>query len=328
MIDLNGYRMALDRREKGSDMDFVSHAHSDHVSAAKSSKRIIASDETVQLLQAIKGIDATGRLQNELPSGIRLIDANHILGSKQIVIEDERNGVKLVYTGDFQMQHSRASRRTETTSADIAVVDSTYPYPDIRFDERTAVENGIQHWVSSALKSGIVLFGTYALGKAQELIMILNEIGITPVVSKKISTVNSVYANNRIKLDYMSAYGDSGADNPFRGNFVGIVENNALDALSVSLTGFYNRKVFTAVATGMSKIYRFRTDAQFALSDHADFVQCREYLDATAAKRIFTYGPNADILSGSLRNVGYNARPLHKNESISMVAELQTQEAD
>ncbi len=328
MIDFSGHRLALDRKEKDSDLDFVSHAHSDHVSAAKSAKKIIASDETVQLLQAVRDIDTTGRIQSELPQGVQLIDANHILGSKQIVINDEQNGIRLVYTGDYQMQESRASRRTETVSADIAIVDSTYPSPSVRFDERNAVENDIQHWTSSTLKTGIVLFGTYALGKAQELIMLLNEAGISPVVSKKISVVNSVYANNGIKLDYVSAYGDTDADNVFRGNFVGVVENSALDALSVSLTNFYNRKVFTAVATGMSKIYRFRTDAQFALSDHADFSQCKEYLDATAAKKVFTYGPNSAILAQNLKTDGYNARPLHKGENISLLENVQTQKAD
>ena len=51
MLSLNGINISLDRRESGSDIDFISHAHSDHASAAKASGHILASSQTIQLIE-------------------------------------------------------------------------------------------------------------------------------------------------------------------------------------------------------------------------------------------------------------------------------------
>ena len=196
MIQIGDCALSLDKREKGSNLDFISHAHSDHIAAAKSSTRILASGVTKELLLTINGIEP----QQELvaPEGLHMINAGHILGSKQIVINDEKMGMKTIYTGDFQMQKSRSCEMIDLEEADSVIIDSTYYQPDVVFDERSEVEGAIQSWTDMKLNDGIVLFGTYALGKAQELTAILNDMRILPIVSKKISRINKVYKKSKV----------------------------------------------------------------------------------------------------------------------------------
>ena len=307
MIYSNGLALSLDRKEKSATVDFISHAHTDHIASAKSSKNIIASKETVELLEEFRGIRIN---QAALPKSVRLLDAGHILGSKQISIEDEVNGRKITYTGDFQLQKSRACNSIEMKDADTVIVDSTYFDPGIKFDPREETESAIQFWTELKLMSGIVLFGTYSVGKAQELIAILNEQGIVPVVSKKISSASEIYIKNGINLDYASStHNVDDYEQLIRGNFVGIVENSSLRGVGARLNSKYGKQISTAVATGMSMTMGFGTDVQFALSDHADFSQVIDYINATGAKRIFTYGQNAQHLAHNLGKAGYNALP-------------------
>ena len=308
MIHVGEYALSLDRREKGSNIDFISHAHSDHISAAKSSKRILASGATKDLLLAINEIKP--QLDVETPRFMKMINAGHILGSKQIVINDENAGTKMVYTGDFQMQQSKTCERIEIESADTVIIDSTYHQPDVTFDDRAEVEDAIRYWTDMKLNDGIVLFGTYALGKAQELVSILNENGILPIVSKKVSRVNRIYQKNGVKLDYASAYENNDDYHKLlKGNFAGVVENSLLNNMKVTLSELYNKRVYTAVTTGFAKMMKFNTDVQFPLSDHADFKQCMDYINATGAKKVLTYGSNKLELAHSLLEAGYNAMP-------------------
>ena len=174
MIYLDDYAISLDRRENNSDIDFISHAHSDHTSAAKSSKNVIASKETTEILKAIKDIELK---RHDGLEGISLLDSGHMLGSKQIRIESS-SGENVTYTGDFMLQRSGACNPIQILETDTLIIDSTYCTPEIAFDRRDEIECSIQKWVTNKQKQGNILFGVHAAGKAQGIIKILNEIGI------------------------------------------------------------------------------------------------------------------------------------------------------
>lgn len=311
MIDSNNLRISLDRKESGSDIDFISHAHTDHLAAAKSSKMVLASKQTIQLIEHAQSI----KIKNSMDSGrFRLIEAGHMLGSRQLSIDDSSSGRRIIYTGDFQTVRSKTSRPIDVIDTDVLIMDSTYENPSIRFDDKYEVETAMQEWTSKRLGEGIVIFSAYAMGKAQELISILNDAGIRPIVSKKISRVSKVYLDNGIRLEYSSAYDpESNYESLVRENFVGITDARDLQTLKACLHMAHRKEVFTAMATGFAKIFRFNTDAQFPLSDHADFGQSVGYIDATGAKEILTYGPNAESFARNLSKDGYNAMPFNNS---------------
>ena len=58
------------------------------------------------------------------------------------------------------------------------------------------------------------------------------------------------------------------------------------------------------------------TDVQFCLSDHADYAQSVEYIDACEPRLVYTYGKGASpaIMANSLDREGYNAHPFNPKE--------------
>jgi hypothetical protein len=57
---------------------------------------------------------------------------------------------------------------------------------------------------------------------------------------------------------------------------------------------------------------QMNSDAQFVISDHADFMQSMEYIDATGASEVYTYGRNAAQFAANLSSKGYKAEPMPK----------------
>ncbi len=309
MLNVNGLAIALDRHEQGADVNFVSHAHTDHIAAARRSRPVLASSETLALIDAAYGIKASGNHNGSMLEAMLMLDSGHMLGSKQLAVTDEKHGTKTLYSGDFQMRRSAAAAPIEVTDADVLIIDSTYPYPDVSFDDHEEVEAELQEWTLSALADKVVLFSAYAMGKAQELICILNRAGIRPMVGSKISRINKVYEANGIRLDCEPLYSDGGKLAAGGGNFVGVVDSSEIKDLAYLLAKYRGANVATAVASGWAKIFKFRADAQFPLSDHADFSQSIDYIEATGAKKIVTYGGSQRLFAANLRAKGYDAVP-------------------
>ncbi|MGC8572090.1 MAG: hypothetical protein ACP5RI_00045 [Candidatus Micrarchaeia archaeon] len=306
MLKVNNKIISLDSKISNSDINFISHAHSDHISSLSSSNEVLASIETVELLNIIKNKKIN---QVSLPNWIELLDAGHILGSKQLYVINNETGERIIYTGDYNLQQSNVCKPIQIKNADKLIIDSTYYDPKIKFLEKYIIIDSIKKWVEQNIKDNIIIFGVYALGKAQELINIVNEIGITPIVSKKISDISSIYNRFGYNLNYISLYDDDFNEKDLKHNFVGIINTRSLSKLKADLSNFYNKKVITAVATGLAETFKFNVDMQFTLSDHADFSQALEYIDAVGADEIFTFGNNGKIFAKNLADKGYNAKP-------------------
>ncbi len=301
-LHLGDYRIALDSRDSEANVNFISHAHSDHISGVSKGRRLIASSITRELIEARYG------LRTELeqpPKGAELLNAGHVLGSKQFYVDDPVHGYSLLYSGDYQMVESAAAERIELKHADVLILDSTYPYPWLRFGEREDTVRAMQLYAKTKMENGHVVFGAYAVGKAQEIIRILNDAGITPAVDAKIAGVNEVYKRHGVHLDYFVA-DNSGKEQ------VLVVEGSRLGEFKNAITSRSNRRVFTAVASGWAKMYRFGTDVQFPLSDHADFQQALAYINACDPEVILTCGNSAGLFAKNLGALGYDARPLAK----------------
>lgn len=308
VLNVGEYSIALDCGDPSANVNFVSHAHSDHISGLRKSRKVIASQATKEFIEC-----RNSKKQIELitdPKQIELLNAGHILGSKQLYATSEALGASVIYSGDYQMQKSLVAEPIETKNADILIIDSTYPDKELVFDDRDEIMSAIQSYLEDRLEKGIVLFGSYALGKAQEIIKIANEVGICPIVDEKIDSVNRVYERNGIALDYASAYKDRYEfESMVSENFFGLTSLSNLQEVAYRLGHAYRKKVYTAVATGFAKVFDMGTDAQFPLSDHADFKQAIEYINACNPKSIYTRGNRecSEVFAKNLSSQGYNA---------------------
>lgn len=310
-ILLGEYSVSLDSSDAQANVNFVSHAHTDHISGLRKNKKAIASEITKEFVESRSEIKI--ELLEE-PDCVELLNAGHILGSKQLYVENELYGYSLLYSGDYQMSEPIVGEKLEIKEADVLIADSTYSSPGVKFDERGEVITAIQHYAKMKIEKGNVVFGAHVIGRAQELIKILNEVGMHPVVDQKIANANKIYKKHGIDLSYSES--DFDGDMP-KENFVGIVEQSKLNSLKEDICVKSSRRVFTAVASGLAKIFSFGTDVQFALSDHADFSQALDYINACNPKIVFTFGPNAKVFAKNLIMRGYDARPLHHTSDVN-----------
>lgn len=109
-------------------------------------------------------------------NGVRFwcYNAGHVLGAAMFMIEIA--GVKVLYTGDFSRQEDRHLMAAEIPSIqpDILIIESTYgTHIHEKRDDREARFTGLVHDIVN--RGGRCLIPVFALGRAQELLLILDE---------------------------------------------------------------------------------------------------------------------------------------------------------
>jgi Cft2 family RNA processing exonuclease len=283
-IPCKGIHIGLDSPD--GDISFLSHAHSDHTNGLKSMESIISCQETLDLA----GIDAT--LAHNPHT--RLIDAGHILGARQLLADND--GERIVYTGDFCIKPNIFGFKAEIPQCDRLIMEATYGDPNYVFPPNEEVHRMIANWVLNNDKSNLII-GCYELGKAQEVIRILNECGVAPVVPKKTEGFCEVYEKYGLKLDRV-AVGSDEAEEAMSKRFVAIVPmGKAKRYFAKRLADAFERRTLCAVATGWALHYRFNTDTAFPLSDHADFDDLVDYIEQSGAKKVeFFCGDGSAVL--------------------------------
>mmetsp|Transcript_5693 Transcript_5693/g.7637 ORF Transcript_5693/g.7637 Transcript_5693/m.7637 type:complete len:117 (+) Transcript_5693:546-896(+) len=88
----------------------------------------------------------------------------------------EIDGIKILYTGDYSREEDRMLKPAEFTDCevDVLIVESTYGTTE-HSDKQTRENKFTQAVRDIVLRGGKCLMPVFALGKAQELLLILNE---------------------------------------------------------------------------------------------------------------------------------------------------------
>lgn len=113
-----------------------------------------------------------------------LFNAGHIPGSSSIHLKKEDEDISLLYTGDIKVGATRlmeSAAPAEFPSSDILLVESTYygrDHQDREEQEREFVDS-IKETMSSG---GTAIVPCFAVGRTQEIVMILHSYGLTPYV--------------------------------------------------------------------------------------------------------------------------------------------------
>lgn len=140
----------------------------------------IAADEKLfdeqDLRRTLDKIDMLDYHQEREHKGVRFscYRAGHVLGASMYLIEID--GVKILYTGDYSREEDRHLRPAELPNCevDVLIVESTY---GVQVHEtRDKREEKFTKTVHEVVKrGGKCLLPVFALGRAQELLLILNE---------------------------------------------------------------------------------------------------------------------------------------------------------
>ncbi len=294
----------------------ISHAHSDHI--ALHTSPTLFTPETSAFFSCPSTRQHKLRYGDHMDVGdvrITLHNANHILGSSQFLIENETS---VVYTGDLRLNESMLFKGCDVPHCDTLIIESTYGHPQFHFPEFREVSDDITKWAKQRLRHSNVLFGAYALGKSQELIGLLNGVGITPVVHPRIAEFSTLYNENGAKLGFVSSGAAEAAD-AMRDPFAAIVPPRLITPAFVgAIKNQTQRRCATALATGWGLLHSFRSqgiDRVFPLSDHCDFYQLIDYVAQSAPKRVYTvHGYEHELAHEITKRLGIPARPLASSQ--------------
>mgnify|MGYP001430858973 FL=1 len=197
----------------------VTHIHSDHLGGLRKSisscDGVIMTSATKDILSILKGplinedtftleYGESLNLNNEV---ITFYDAGHIIGSAQVLVEDEQ-GLRLAYTGDFRLPNA------EVIPADGLVIEATYGNPSHNRPVREEIEGELVSLVKECLDDGnhVDIYGYH--GKIQEALAILRDSGISvpAIMSNKIHTITQVTERYGMKVgNYFSSEDDEGS---------------------------------------------------------------------------------------------------------------------
>lgn len=271
----------------------VSHGHMDHLTSGG-----IMTPQTLEVLKVRRG--GNGR---PLPygkeidvNGFRVVlkDAGHVFGSAMIRVDD------LLYTGDFNPEGGATCGRAQPEFVHSLIVDATYGRPGYSFPPKHDVEADLLTWLEMELASGPVALGGYEFGKSQELIALVNRLGVEVAVSDTIADLADLYGRHGIRLRYrrLSELAEAERKDPRVYVLPPGWLRPPLDE-GVSWLGSIGLK--TAYVSGWCAFFdmtrRHGLDAQFPLSDHGDFEDVMEFIEACRPRRVYTAFSSAKELA-------------------------------
>ncbi|MEM4417294.1 MAG: MBL fold metallo-hydrolase [Nitrososphaerota archaeon] len=305
-ISSSSARLSFDSEAGPSEICCISHAHSDHVVEHYKS---VMSPETMALIRS-RGIRVRGvrpvRNGGHIVVGddvvLALFDSGHVLGSSQFMVEHD--GGSIVYTGDINTVETLLTKPAEARPCETLILESTYGSPEYVFPERERVYGDIVSWISRCIATGeIPAFKSYTIGKAQEIIKMVNTFTSLPVVvGVSVAEACRVFNDAGAGLEYYPVNADEGVELLSGGGCVYV------DGSRRRLPTW--KRVRWAVATGWALRYRFDDfDRAFPLSGHADFPNLLRYVESVGPRKIFTVHGYSARLASHLRRMGYYAEP-------------------
>lgn len=148
---------------------------SDYVKVSKVSVEDMLYDEQ-DILRSMDKIEVIDFHQTMEVNGIRFwcYTAGHVLGAAMFMVDIA--GVRALYTGDYSREEDRHLRAAETPqfSPDVCIIESTYGVQ--LHQPRLVREKRFTDVIHSTIsQGGRVLIPAFSLGRAQELLLILDE---------------------------------------------------------------------------------------------------------------------------------------------------------
>jgi putative mRNA 3-end processing factor len=295
----------------------VTHAHADHILGLGESfrrcERVMMTPATLGLIGAIYGRRLNSSKLKLLDYGesltvdderLTLFKANHIVGSAQVLVETA-DGYNIVYTGDFKLPGA------PIISSDLLVIEATYGNPSNTRPFKNRVEHELVRLVKASLREGpVYVFGYH--GKLQEVAGILRRGGIgEPILMpRRVYAVAQICQRHGMELGgFLLAESDEGIE-VSKGSHIGLYHMRAArrfegSGVKIYLSGWEFEIPVKKIGA---------REYEVALSDHSDFEQLLEYIEASDPKYVVTDGfrvGDAKALAKEIKKrLGKPARPM------------------
>ncbi|HII41477.1 MAG TPA: hypothetical protein HA326_09740, partial [Thermoplasmata archaeon] len=163
---------------------------------------------------------------------------------------------------------------------------------------------------------GPVALGGYVFGKSQELIALVNRLGIEVAVADRIADLADIYVRHGVKLGYRRI--SSLAESERRDPRVYILPPGWLrPPLEDSVSWLGGLRLRTAYVSGWTAFFdftrRYGLDAQFPLSDHGDFDDIMAFIEACEPRVVYPVFSHASDLARAVeRKLHIQAVPLRE----------------
>lgn len=224
---------------------------------------------------------------------LKLLPAGHILGSAQILVERD-DGLRLLYTGDMKTRAGRTAEPARFEHADDLMIETTFGLPIFRFpaEEQTAASM-IAFAERCFEREEIPIFTGYSLGKSQEIMSILASARVPMLLHPSTWQVSRVYA--RFGYDFGDIARFSGRGRRERRAWV-LPPGNGGEMLRTNA----GARLCYVSGWAMLEARRRAIGASLMapLSDHADYYELFEAIDAVRPARVWTvHGPYAELFA-------------------------------
>ena len=288
----------------------VSHAHLDHLMPGA-----LMSPQTRDIMGVRKNTTLARTLNfgeegNLNGFSIMLKDAGHVFGSAMIKVNEA------LYTGDFNPEGGLTCGKAVPEECEKLIVESTYGKPNLLLPSKEEALSDLLSWIEVETERNPVGVGAYEFGKAQEMIALMNEIDVPVVVTDKIADITDVYAKYGFELEYkrFSEMNEEDKKSPY----VLILPKRMLKRNSErtkELKELKRRGGKTCFVSGWCAFYSFTRmldiNAQFPISDHADFNGLLRFIEQCGPKEVYTcHGYAAELAEEVETRLKIDASPL------------------
>jgi putative mRNA 3-end processing factor len=251
----------------------VTHAHADH--AYRGHEQYYCCDRNAPILRAriAKGLNIRSFPYCETfeLNGVTISfhPAGHIVGSAQIRLE--RNGEIWVITGDYKVEDDGLTEPYTPIPCHHFISECTFGLPIYNWVPQALITEEMKSWIATVKQAGgIALFNAYSLGKAQRIMHILSdceEIWVDSTVAR----MNEAVEEAGYQLPGWRLLSNSTNPREIRKGAV-VVGGGNCESL---LAEHFGMEVYNSTSSGwmaLPKRYsNSMSDAQFILSDHADW---------------------------------------------------------
>jgi putative mRNA 3-end processing factor len=308
LCEINNKRVHLDpKNPDASGINFVSHAHFDHLPSKKIGT-ILTSVETNEIA-SLRGFKIANHIQHL--DDFSLIDSGHVLGSKGLLFDD------VFYTGDICTRNRGFLKGATIPKCKALITECTFGLPEFIFPKLAEIQKKVNGLISDLYSKGIpvILLG-YQLGKAQTITQLFGHWG--PLYfHDSIKEMNDLH--QRFGVPLKDGIGHSEAERnglltkkPWMMIVPMMSEKNSFLKNMKSKYG-----AVTIGFSGWAQSSRFafgrRADYSFPLSDHCDFNELVDMVKCSGAEQVYTIHGFVEEFAEYLRKIGVNAQPLREN---------------